>query len=352
MRKKKNNWIQKNILINALLVLMAGKFSLSWADSLSTQANPDINENSSYLIPELWLGGMTSSVYGFIAHGLYTNFLTPKDAGAFLLDYGPNQFRIDLTWAHIFEDDQRIKLSAQHFSQNNQFDFVSGETGSFIGQNQLAAEYQHSFNQPWLQLLGVQAYYVKANQGDLSPVILSDEQGEFIDERTLVGGKGGGFALGPQWKLGQDSELSLAVNYDTVSFPAQNQPANDSKGFGGTARIKKLIRSNGWIELMATQRQPYTQYAAHLFWNAYHTPKHDIGLQLTLSHMNSSILPAENENVIGLNFVYRWNDGHHFAGKKPLCFNGDMGCDLLRWAGQSAAYLPGVYVQNDESVLR
>src|SRR5271169_981565 len=101
--------------------------------------------------PQINLGSFDSSVYGFIAHSEYANFISSRDTGDFFLDYGPNQFRVGLTWVRILTPKQRIKFSVEHFSQYNKFDFAAYPDGQFIGQNQFGGQYELSFSKKRLE---------------------------------------------------------------------------------------------------------------------------------------------------------------------------------------------------------
>ncbi len=339
-----------------LAVLSTSTLAVSAAPATVTEtpvtAQPDLStalNNNIELMPMVWLGGSDSSVYGFVAHTQYANYLSPQDAVSFLLDYGSEQFRMDLTWAHVINEKQRFKISLQHFSQDNTFDFDTGPDHQFIGQNDVGFAYEYAVPRRFLQAFHINGYYFGANNGDFGPTTLITPGGAYQDNRNLVGATGGGLGLGPRWKLWTGSEVELTFGYDTVNFDTQSEPAKNSSGFGQNVYFTQQLTKNIDLQLMVVHRQPYHQYAANLDWAFYQKQGRRLGLQLQASHLNSDVLPASNENIIGLNLFYQW-DGNATKGK-ALCFKGDTSCDLLNWSSRSAAYLPGVFVQRDQSIV-
>lgn len=292
-----------------------------------------------------------SSVYGPVSHGQYAHLFSPKDAASIMIDFGPNQFRLDLTWAHLLRPNQRYKLSAQHFSQSNTFDFVTLNAGEMVGQNVLGAEYEYAFSNAWTHTLVMQGYYFSANNGDLPSIPFSNDPNIYLDERTLVGAQGGGIGAGPRWNPWQGAKLELALNYDQVNFSTQTEPPKNSQGIGGTILFAQNLFTTVTFELMTTYRQPYHQYRANLSWVPYNKGTRQLGLQLIATHLNSDTLPATHENILGLNLSYRWDANTSLPRSNLSCFPRNHNCDLIYYSSRSAAYLPGVYVQRDENIV-
>ncbi len=369
LKKKKNRNSRRSFstscamfcLITGCLSVIPATLYAAAADNSGIVANigqnADMDTESlaeANLLPELAVGAIYSTVYSAMAHIQYANFLTPRDAAAILMDYGPDQFRMDLTWAHILTANQRFKLSAQHFSQRNDFTFATPSPGGvYIGQNAVGGEYEYAFGHSWLQVLNLQGYYFSASNGDLVDILFSpDGTHLFNDQRTLVGGQGGGFSVGPRWQIWRGGEFGVAVNYDEVNFDTQVPGVNNqSQGLGGTAHFRQQLAANLDIEFMATLRQPYDQYTAEINWIVHQSATHRFGLQLTASHLNSDVLPAGNENVVGLSLIYRWDGRTRISRQQPQCFVDDAGCDLIHWTTHSAAYTPGVYLLNAETIV-
>ncbi|HVV69664.1 MAG TPA: hypothetical protein VHE99_11650 [Gammaproteobacteria bacterium] len=319
------------------------------ATSYNDQSLPVSVLDSPELMPEVWLGGSNSSVYGFVAHSQYANYLSPEDALALQLDYGSRQFRMGLSWAHELNEQQRLKISVQHLSQDNNFDFVTGTDHQFIGQNSAGIAYEYALQRRFLEAIHVNGYYFSANNGNLDNVTYITPAGKFVDNRTLIGGTGGGLGIGPRWKLWPGSQIEMTLGYDTVNFDTHNQAAKNSSGFGQNLYFTQRIAKNLAVELTVSRRQPYKQYGASVNWAFYQKPGRTLGLQVQASHLDSNVLPAGNENIVGLNLFYQWG-GNKDRGN-ALCFKGDTSCDLLNWSARSAAYMPGVFVQQDESVV-
>jgi hypothetical protein len=304
-----------------------------------------IETSSEPMQPQVTLGAFDSNVYGVIAHSEYANFISSRDVGIFLLDYGPNQFRAGLAWGRILTPKQRIKLSVEHFSQYNTFDFAAYPDGMFVGQNQFGGQYELALSHKRLEAAILRGYYFQANDASLAevPTIINEK-----NQRTVVGGVGGGFSIGPRWQLWPGAQIEMGFGYDVVHFSTQNEPAKDSSGFGQGAILTQQFSPSAFFELAVANRKPYQQYSASLNLPIHRWRNRLIGLKLQASHLHSHVLPAGNENIMGLSLIYRW-DGDSTTTQR--CFQGDSNCDLINWTSRSAAYLPGVFVQRDQKVI-
>jgi hypothetical protein len=345
--------MRPSVRLIALVVLCVNSLVVSANTPTTPPLSPESLSapvfDSTALMPMVWLGGSDSSVYGFIAHSQYANYLSPRDAVAFQLDYGSRQFRMGLSWAHELTEQQRLKISVQHLSQDNNFDFATGTDHEFIGQNTAGFAYEYAVSRRFLEAFHVNGYYFNANNGNLDNVTYITPGGEFVDNRTLTGGTGGGLGIGPRWKLWPGSQIEMTLGYDTVNFDTHSQAAKNSSGFGQNLYLTQQLAKNIKVQLMVARRQPYQQYGASIDWAFYQKPGRRMGLQVQASHLNSDVLPASKENIVGLSLFYQW-DGNAAKGQ-ALCFKGDTSCDLLNWSAHSAADLPGVFVQSDESIV-
>ncbi len=304
--------------------------------------------SSAELLPRIELGGIDSSVYGFIAHSEYANYLSPRDAAVLLLDYGSNEFRLGLTWGRVLTPTQRIKLSVEHFAQENTFDFAAYPDGNFSGQNQFGLQYEYAATKKYLEAFIFRGYYFQANGSRLSDVPTVEGS---INQRFLTGGMGGGINLGPRWRLWPGAQIDLGIAYDQVHFSTKHESAKNSSGFGQNATFLQKFIYDITLEVAVAHRKPYQQYSANIHWPVYHSSSRSLGLQLAASHLHSSILPAHDENIIGLSLTYQWGGSQPSSQFLPLCFRGDIECDLIQWASHSAAYLPGVFVQRDQQLI-
>lgn len=297
------------------------------------------------LQPQVELGAFDSSVYGFVAHSQYANFVSPRDVGVFLLDYGPNQFRMGLTWSRLLTPKQRIKLSVEHFSQYNTLDFAAYPDGQFIGQNQFGMQYEWALSKKRLEAAILRGYYFQANDGSLSDMPM---MGNEVNQRNLAGGIGGGVSIGPRWQLWPGAQLEMGIGYDAVHFSTENEPAKNSSGVGQNAILTQEFSPNAFLELAVANRKPYQQYTASLNFPVYRWRDRLLGLKLQASHLHSHVLPSGTENIVGLSLSYRWGGE---PAETQRCFQGDSRCDLITWSSRSAAYLPGVFVQRDQNVI-
>ncbi len=314
-------------------------------------ASPNLGANSASADqPIAWLGASNSSVYGMIYEAQFANLLTPRDAAAFLLDYGPKEFRMGLTWAHVIDARQRFKLSAEHFAEDSTYDFYSGQDHEFIGQDQVGAEYEYATLLPWLNSLVFNGYYVATNDGDFGNQSFTTAAGTFTNVRDLTGGSGGGAGIGPTWQPWSGGRLEVLANYDTINYDTNYEPAKSKSGIGATVDFTQQLSPHFALELFAAPRSTYQQYSASLTWTIHHSAQSQYGISLQASHIDSNTFIASDDTVLGLNFFYQW-DAHKRNPLTPLCFAGDASCDALGWSTRSAAYMPGIYVERDQTAF-
>lgn len=108
-----------------------------------------------------------SQNYGVIFKGQFTHSLGERNAGSLILEGGGKSYRINASWAFLFTQHQRLKLSLERFAQKMDFDFASGSTKNWIAQNAIGATYQYLRPKSWIRAFHVNAFLSNAQSKNL-----------------------------------------------------------------------------------------------------------------------------------------------------------------------------------------
>lgn len=308
-------------------------------------------EQTQTMMPQVKFGGEYSSVYDVSAQLMYANFLSGKSAMSILIEYGDFQKRLDVTLAFAVAENQRVKLSAEFLSQNNNYNFFSESTVAQVGQKVVGGEYEYITKRKFPYAFHIGGYYFSANDKDFRNKAFATETGNYIDYRHVIGASGGGVQIGPRLKPWRGANLKVGFGYDEVNFSPIAEPSKSSSGFGSniyfTQRITKKIKLDATMQ----HREPYQQYTAGLSWLAYQNQQKgkELGFKLMGRYVMGDALYFSNESIVGLSLVYQW-DGNPVLSDNKQCINAETSCGLLDWSTKSAARLPAVFVQKDEWV--
>jgi hypothetical protein len=308
---------------------------------LSTYAlnNNSLDDTST---PLLQLGLDYSSTYTALGHGEYANHINADNTAAFLLDFGFDQFRIGLNWAHQMSDDQRFKIGIEHLAQKDNFDFVSGTDHDFIGQNAVGATYQYLFTGRRLQAFTLSSYYADASNDSIANPGMTINGQDFLNIRQMSGAIIQGISFGPTYKIWPGALISTSLNFDSVHYDPQYEPAENSSGFGPTISFIQML-SRASFNASVAQKEPYQLYQAGFNWLAYSEPcsSLEIGINDSYFHTNNSVV--ESDNVVALNFTFKWGAAASTLTTDPR--------DLLNWSLTSPANLPAVFVMRDQALV-
>lgn len=302
--------------------------------------NDDIFDIS-FEIPTVQIVTDYSSEFGAFAKGIYANEFTYNDIVAFSLGGGENQFVIGLSYAKIISEHQWIKFAAEHFAQDNEFDFISGSAGAFIGQNMTSVAYRYIVApQTFIKSFNLDGYYGNANNGTFDSIDFVANQQSLLDVRNVVGGKFWGANGGLTFHPLIHTLLRTTVFYDNVRYSPTYNPAQNAQGIGAGVDIEQKLTSRLILNLLAETRQPYDRYAVGLNFVIKQSTASDLDFGISLSHLQSDILPFSSDNRIMLGMNYRW------GGTAPTPAMGEM----MKWIMGSPSNAPEVYVMKDETI--
>lgn len=334
-----------------LLILfgLAVGLSASAADSGNNQDQTlNFNNNDFGVYGPLSFSGTYSSKFGGFFHFQWVNYITPLNAFAFELGFGSKEFRIGGTWGHTLTAKQRFKLTLEHLANDLTFNFASGDSTQWMGQNAAGAAYQYLLNNHFFNSVNVDAYYSHADSETLSSKQFTYQGAPATDIRRIAGSKAYGGSAGFGMNLWPESAMTLALNYDRVIYNTDYVAGDNSAGVGGTVDLTQLFGPNWQLNLSASDRQPWSRYAGGLNWLLHTRP----GTRLVLGVHGSFIhgnLPESDDARALFSVAYSWDGPHQLASGFSIAKPGTP-ISLASWVATPAVEMPQVLVMQDEHI--
>ncbi|MCK4870136.1 MAG: putative Ig domain-containing protein [Gammaproteobacteria bacterium] len=338
--------MRKKIIQAFIFLLIISSVALCFG----ADPNQTLNLNSSQLgFKGPWQSSLEySDQYGFNLNNKYTQVLGIADAIALELDFGTNEYRLGATWAHMLNLQQRIKITVERLAQKLAFDFASGTTHNWIGQNAIGGEYQYLLNHSWLNSIDIGGYYAKANSKTLSTVTFWQNGALYDNIRHIAGATSENVNFGIDthpWKTGL---VNFNLDYDNVHFNPLYETADNKSGIGGAIALQQLLSKKLKLQLSSSFRQPFDQYQAGLFWLPKTTRGTRLELGLNYAHVNNHIdLP--NENRYGIQLTFSWgNKQNTQIADYNLTPNNTE--NLKTWTDAPVVHMPTVLAMRDQKI--
>lgn len=341
--KNKNKFNQiKKIIFGVLFVSMSAHAALS--DDTQTQT---FDQNPG----PLQIGLTYSNQFSAIVDSKWINYITPHNAFAFELNGGGQEFRIAGTLAHAITPEQRFKITAEHLAQNFTFGFAAGNHIQWVGQNAGGVSYQYLLlNHSVLRDVQVGAYISKAETENIDDTLFVTPAGTFLNLEHLTGASAQGGSVAVDVQPWQTALLGLGINYDNVHYATIYQSANSSSGLGATVTLEQLLSDHWKVDLMASPRQPYTQYQAATYWLLHTKPGSRLVLGLIAAHVNGDI-PTSSESRVTFNVAYSWG-GNPDSGVATFALPDlNNAADLTDYVAVPAVYQPAVLIEPEQRVV-
>lgn len=343
--------ISKNTIISSVFL---ATFCFTCQGFATT--DPVISSNyydSSPYSPYMWgpfqIGFSASNAFGITINTKWVNYLIYPNTGfGFELDFGGGEFRLAGTLAQSLNPENRIKITAEHFAQHFDFDFASGSSLQWVGQNDFGATYQYIIpNNMWLKNFQLNGYYADAETESEGDKIFTNSQGTFTDIRNFNGASLGGAYAGLTVAPWRHCRLGLGLNYDNLHYSPQNEPSKSTSGIGATATLEQILTDRFKVDLLATARAPYDQYQAGAAYLIPTKPGTRLELAVLGSHLSVENFTSTDNRVV-ITLGYSWDGDPN--GPKVTYTNQDLD-DMLEWTNEPAVYMPAVFMIKDEKVV-
>jgi hypothetical protein len=299
------------------------------------------------MVGPLQFGLEYSDEFNLIINTHWTNYLTPRNAFGFEVDFGGYEFRLGGTLAHAFSDQQRVKISAEHLAQVFTFDFVSGDKDNWAGQNSFGAAYEFLPFQSWLKNIEIGGYYADTETETFDNKIFTTPAGAFTNIRGFAGAESydvyAGSVFSPWWS----TRIGTTLFYDHVNYNPRYVSADDSSGVGAAVSLEQLLTNHWKVDLLANPRRPFQRYIAEVSWLIPTRPGTRLEIGINASHLTGDIFTSTDNRVM-LGLSYSW-DGDPCGPQSN--YANDNPDSLITWASQPVGHMPAVLVQKDETVI-
>ena len=304
------------------------------------------------VLPQMLITLTHSSQFGDNLSARWVNYLTQnlQNAFGFEVGYGNGEFRLSGTLAHQFNDNNRIKITAEHYAQQPEFDFVLVNHQQWVGQNAGGAIYEHLFsNANLLKNIFFGGYYSHAESETFKEPTFTTAEGTFIDVERFAGASSedaqAGFTLQP-WAW---TRAAFTLYYDNTNFDTQYEPDNDVSGVGGGVALQQLLAPNWKIAAFGSARQPFDQVGGGIYWLANTRPGRRLEVGLSDQYITGNDIYANPDNRLMLSLNYSWG-GDPCAPRTN--YTDEDSDNLINWTMDAAVRMPAVLVQRDGAVIK
>lgn len=330
-------------IIKAAFCLSLSMVTIS-ALAYSGITNPQDNPTK-----HLRVSAIYSNQFGPLGDLKWTNYiLNPLNAFTFEFAFGGSEFRLGGTWGHTISDEQRFKITGEHFAQQFDMKFVSGSNTQWAGENDLGLAYQYLIiNNRWLQSINLGGYYTNAESESVGvDSFFTKQGGTFIDQKSFSGASTGNLYAGITVQPWQTGQLGLSLDYDIVRYSPDFVPAtNNRSGLGAAVTFTQLLTSYLKLDLLASHQQPFDLYQAGVGWLIPSKPGTQWELNLSGSHLTGDIFTGTDNWAI-LSLGYSWGGSPDSPRSHYELGQGD----LSQWTQQPAVSMPAVLIMKDEAV--
>lgn len=303
---------------------------------------------------------------GPTARVAYTAPLTDVTAFSLAAEAGVKNYRVGGTVGWQFQDFQRVKLTGEFLWQKLTYSFFSGDSEQWVQQGAIGADYQFDFGSAYSPQFDLSVYYSHAFSKDLSFVSGSYTMPaagatptlvEYIDLRRIAGSNAGGFSPGLTLQPFAGTAITVAANYDNVSYDTSYIPSQDVKGVGGTLTLNQQLTDSLNVNLTAALRKPFNNYAAAMAWdnlNYYGSwslglfANYTIGKNILPDSWDAGVTASYSPECVSMRRVsdYKGN----MKGEAGELITAPATTPFLSWVADPAVYMPQVLAVADDQI--
>lgn len=264
---------------------------------------------------------------------------------------GYRNVQLDGTVGFQLFDEQRFKLSLAYLLQNINYSYFSSNTSQWVQQGTIGGNYQYDLGK-YLYLyhpeLDVGFYYSHAPSKSLRI-----EKGTFLnqagiltpftDNKRIAGSNAAGINPGVTLTPWEGGTASFHLHYDDVHYDTIYESGQNPRGLGATFSLDQMIEPHVVVGAIASARQPFYHYQAHLTWvNVPYYGAWTMGF-LAAYTVGKNNLPNTYNLGVNINYLLDNSPSSSIAEKEEaLAF--------LNWTAISSASLPQVLAMPDEKV--
>ncbi len=252
-----------------------------------------------------------------------------------LVDYGANEKRANVTLGHVWDGRQQVKVTYEYLSQRLPYDFDSGTVKEWVAQNAIGAAYQYLFFDRWIHSIDLNAYYIQANNKELSDVIFSRDNESLINFRRIAGGKEGTGTANISIHPFRQTLISLGGGYSQIDYDTQYEDHSNNSTFAYNAGIEYLFNSR--IKISSNVAHDAAQTEEKVRLSTIFLPKVEAAVS---GDFSQGLNGLPNSTSVLLSLAYP------VAGYS--LFSEDSLASLKTWIQQPVVHAPRVLAIKDE----
>lgn len=310
------------------------------------------SDNTDYTAPidppgPLRVGLMHSDEFGSLVDFKWLNHVTDNTAFGFELDFGAREFLLGGTFAYQPTPSQRFKITAEHLAQSFNFVLVGMKhLSQYVGQNLGGLEYEYLVQNPVLNSFDIGAYVAKTENESFAPFVFITPTDINTDTLNVVGGRSRGVAGGVNLTPWNNALVNADLNYDSLTFDTEFEPAKNDHGFGGTLGLTQIFTDHFKMNVAASDRAAFSQIELGADYLLPAKPGRKLELGLDAWHVTGNI-PTGSENRVTLSLGFSWGGNRDVPA---ATYSIDNITNLIHWTDQPALALPEVFLQKDEVI--
>ncbi len=314
---------------------------------MTTQQSMQFNTRSLGFNGPFSAGIQYSDQFGVLFNSSYTQRVNHNNAASLLFTIGNKEQRVDGSWGLAFNLHNWLKATAEYLRQDIDFNYSSGDSRDFVGQQAYGLTYQYVLQRSFLNAIFVNAFYSHADSRSLSSKIYMSDALRYLNLRHIAGGTDRSLNAGVDLLPSRTTLLGLALNYDNLTYDTRYISDPAQSGIGGTVNLEQLLSPRFKVQLQASYRQPFQNYTAGLYWLVPTAFSNRLQIGLVGSRFIGEH-GLHNDSRIGLNFSYQWGFIH--ALKAILYHVAAISVDnnLATWTAKGAVHMPQVLAISDQ----
>lgn len=300
------------------------------------------------------LGLTYSHQYGVLLSGVVTEAFLKQNAASVAADAGKDEYRGSVTVARALTKQQRVKVTAEYLAQRQDYEFSSGKTDQWVGQNGYGVTYQYLIPDFLVRDVNVNGFYVRAIGKSLSSRDYTQNGLNYRNYRHIAGGVDKSISAGLDLLPLPQSLIGLSVNYDNLHYDGRYESLHreNSTGVGAGITLNQIINKQLQLQLGASDRAFEQTYQAEFDWLLHAEP----GAQLVLQLLGSRVIGhagLSNDTSVGVNVTYNFGGS---AIKQPtydtsFSHTGVLG-DLASWTAVPAVDMHQVLAVVDQKSVQ
>lgn len=278
-----------------------------------------------------------------------------------LAEGGPKNARFGGTFGYFISPKIHFKVSGEQLYQKFDFQFSSGKSPHWISQSAGGGAIEYAFCSTLFTSIEIFGSYSYCRGRKLSakPCCVTDTQLLNKISRHIAGGSDSFGGIGLNMSPWYRASLSLAADYDYVTYNRKFYSTHKISGFGGSAKFNQIFPCGVSIDLKGEMRRPFNYYEGAINWtNVHPCGILTVGLYTSFTkgrwelpnNWTSGLLISADFG--GLPFYSRYRDCPPGPCQSGCCLNPCFPVDseLVAWIATPAVRMPTVIAVSEQIV--